>query len=612
MLNLKSFSLYVLLVAGSSLLCAASSAAESSGPSRGQVAVTFPDGRTIVSEVPEEAFSELEPSQAIAVYSGKPAPSSPKVPSDLLEKIASGKGYEVEDVVILLLDPFRVPRFPDFFTDQSANSPANRDALAVADQRIEQLRVLRQPGYSSFEEKWRPFGVEVLETFWLINAVRARIPLQVIPEVAAQADVLHVESNRTSTPPPDTNPNNDVLAARTYLRTTSLSGLATGGLVGLLDTGVRSSHSLLSNPSPLRFVRDCVNGTSNNCTTGVNLNPDDDCWNHGTASAAIIAGNSNLGNAYKGVDDVILDSFKVYPANCMGLDTSAVLRGFQAAVAALDQVIVAEMQATTSEDGAIALAADAAYDAGAIVIAANGNYGPIFNSTASPAIAHKVLGIGAFNLETLAQFSGQSRGPAPDLRIKPDIQTPTDSETASTASSTSVQIFTGTSGATPYAAGMAIGLRNWIAKGGTFFLPGAGYAWMILLGQNSPPFNNISGAGPIRFVPNGLFFQGKTSLPGLGQTDLPLDGFGFDPQFPYNLNAAIWWPEAQNVNHNNIDLSIVDPGGTPRASSTVLNSVFQRCKVAGPLAPGTWKLRIKNNGTRPQDVFFGAFRTSSQ
>jgi hypothetical protein len=72
---------------------------------------------------------------------------------------------------------------------------------------------------------------------------------------------------------------------------------------------------------------------------------------------------------------VTFDSFKVYPSGCGGLDAAAAINGFQRAVQVLDRVIVAEMQAGGDELSAISAAADAAYDAGAVVIAANGNNG---------------------------------------------------------------------------------------------------------------------------------------------------------------------------------------------------------------------------------------------
>ena len=79
---------------------------------------------------------------------------------------------------------------------------------------------------------------------------------------------------------------------------------------------------------------------------------------------------------------ITLDSFKVFPSTfsggtCAGaLDRAAAVRGFQAAVTVLDRVIVAEMQGSGSDVSTISVAADNAFDAGAVIIAANGNFGP--------------------------------------------------------------------------------------------------------------------------------------------------------------------------------------------------------------------------------------------
>ena len=114
---------------------------------------------------------------------------------------------------------------------------------------------------------------------------------------------------------------------------------------------------------------------------------------------------------------------------------------------------MAEMQGGGSDTSAISTAADSAFDAGAVVIAANGNNGPNSSTVNTPANAHKVIGVGNFDVQTLSQIQSQSRGPAPDNRFKPDIQAPTNTETASNSSDSALRVFGGTSGATPYAAG---------------------------------------------------------------------------------------------------------------------------------------------------------------
>jgi serine protease AprX len=77
----------------------------------------------------------------------------------------------------------------------------------------------------------------------------------------------------------------------------------------------------------------------------------------------------------------------------------------------------------------------------------------------------------------------------------------------------------------------------------------------------------------------------------------------------------VWWPEwALRIlgftfdPHNDIDLALVDPGGSTRASSISVNSVYGRARVAGSVRTGTWRLRI--SGFRvpsgPQTVYWAA------
>lgn len=59
--------------------------------------------------------------------------------------------------------------------------------------------------------------------------------------------------------------------------------------------------------------------------------------------------------------------------------------------------------------------------------------------------------------------------------------------------------------------------------------------------------------------------------------------------------------------HNDIDLYLIDPSGAVRASSVSIPSVFERARVSGRVAAGTWQLRIRGynvNGT--QTVYWAA------
>lgn len=318
-----------------------------------------------------------------------------------------------------------------------------------------------------------------------------------------------------------------------------------------------------------------------------------------------------MGDYYRGVTHGAINSFKVY--NSCGLDIGAVVRGFQGAIIAGNIVIVAEMQSTESDNGTIATSADNAFNAGCVVIAANGNYGPGASTVASPAIAHKVIGVGGVDAYTLAQYDGQSRGPAPDGRTKPDIQAPTNTFAASNTSDTDVHFFDGTSGATPYGGGAAHLLDNYL-RGCIECLnpePGQVYAHLILSGQQPYPFNNTVGAGRLHLPDQrGQIWWGKVSVSN-GQTiDVPL---GINTSVRNILDGALWWPETQSQTHNNINLSLVSPSGVELALSTDSLSVFQRARVSQSLASGTWKLRIRGNSVPvgPQTVYWAALTSKA-
>ena len=556
-------------------------------------------------EIPWDAFSR-EPFEEKEAEDKEEERPPVNIHPLLREWIAQRPGDETELFLINFRDDLIFPRFPEPATDEPRDSATNKKALRQARRLVQEIQARRAGTYERLTaELGDRYRAKVLETFWLINAVLVEMPLGSVSEVAERKDVLYIEpQNSGEEPPQNANNNDDVDDGRARLVSDPYFNLGLrGGFIGLLDTGLRFTHVLFNSPSNIAFRRDCVNGGPN-CNSGPGFNPNDDCWNHGTASAAIISGNNRLGNAFRGVTAITLDSFKVYPStfsngSCTGgLNTTAAVRGFQAAVAVLDRVIVAEMQGTGDDLSAISTAADNAFDAGAVIIAANGNNGPNASTVNTPANAHRVIGVGNFNVETQTQITSQSRGPAPDGRFKPDIQAPTNTETASNASDTALGGFGGTSGATPYAAGAAGLLRNWLRASSFSIDPGQVYAQLILSGQQPFPFNNTSGGGPLNLPTNGWAWWGKVSVANGMTIDIPLSISGPSPN---TLDGALWWPEwafqfpliGRIEIHNDIDLHLIDPNGVTRASSVSIPSVFERARVSGPVAAGTWRLRIR-------------------
>src|SRR5262245_17229442 len=536
-----------------------------------------------------------------------------KIHPVLKKWIAERAAGETEQLLINFRDDLRIPRFPEPATDEPRTSAINKRAARLAQRLVTEIQARRAERYKQLAQELEQYTARVVETFWLISGAVVEMPLGMVTELSKREDVLFVQPrNAGEEPPQNSNPNDDVDDGRGRIVSDPYFNLGLrGGFIGLLDTGLRFTHTQFNSPSTIAFRRDCVNGGPN-CTAGTGFNPNDGCWNHGTSTAAIITGNANQGNAFRGVTAITLDSFKVYPTSCGGLDGGAVVRAFQAAVAVLDRVIVAEMQGGGDDLSAVSTAADNAFDAGAVIIAANGNNGPGANTVNTPANAHRVIGVGNFDVQTQVQVASQSRGPAPDGRFKPDIQAPTNTETASNASDTAFRIFGGTSGATPYAAGAAALLRNWL-RGTSFSIdPGQVYAQMILAGQQPYPFNNTSGAGPLQLPTDGWAWWGKVSVSNGMTIDIPLNISGGSPN---TLDGALWWPEwafqfpliGRIEVHNDIDLYLIDPGGAVRASSISIPSVFERARVNGRVGAGTWRVRIRGynvNGT--QTVYWAA------
>jgi serine protease AprX len=521
----------------------------------------------------------------------------PKLSAEL-DDLRNGLASErMEKVIITFHDKLRVPRFPVANAAESRNSVFNRLAMDQAANMVRQIESARADEYQRLAVDLKAnYGADVNETFWLIKGVVAEMPLGAVKSLSSRADVAYIEPSYSGEPPPaDGNTANDVEDGRGRIVSDPYFNLfQTTGFIGLLDTGVRTTHTLYS--THLSIVNDCT--LNANCTGG---NPQDDCWNHGTSSGAIISGNGNLGAAFRGVTGITLDSFKVYPTGCGGLDATSTVRGFQRALAVLDRVIVAETQGGGGATSAISAAADAAFDAGAVVVGANGNVSQV-TEVGSPGVAHKAIGVGAVNVQTLATVY-QINGPAADGRTKPDIQAPTDTETASNTSDTALRSFGGTSGATPYGGGAAALLRNWL-RGANFDIePGQVYAHMILSGQ-TPFFNNTNGAGLLNLPTNGTAWFGKTFVGNGGTVNINFTIGAGNNRF----DGAIWWPETAAQSHNDVDLSLIDPSGITRASSLSISSVFERARFSGAMAPGTWTLRIRGFSVpvAPQAVYYSA------
>ncbi|MDX1555674.1 MAG: S8 family serine peptidase [Xanthomonadales bacterium] len=514
----------------------------------------------------------------------------PKISAVLQDWLDERQGTERIQIIIRLLDRLPIPRLPPPRPPLGADSEDDDRRKAIDGI----IRAREDAQQDAIERLRREFQFEPSDRFWLVNAVAGEVELQQVRRIAELDDVAYIQPVRGGEKPPgDVNPNNDAEDGRADIQSDPYFNLGLGsGSIGLIDTGVFAGHNLLSSPGQLNYLLDCVHGgTACDDTTAPQYNAGDP-YNHGTRSAALLTGGTALGPEFRGITQVSVDSWRVYSGTGDGtLDSAATINAIQAAVRIGSNVLVVETEANESENGAIAIEADTAYDTGAIIVAANGNHGPVTRSVRSPAIAHKVIGVGGYKIETNQTLFDQSLGSATDGRFKPDIQAPSYTETAITSSPGALDVYGGTSGATPYAGGAAMLAYNWLQQHGVFE-NGHVYAFMILYGQRPWTGNNTThnevGAGPLQMATDGWAWWGKV-VAGHGMTiDIPIN----ITAGKVDLEVAAWWPEDHQQAHANIELYAIDNNGQILAASEAADSVWERARVTGPLAAGSWKIRI--------------------
>lgn len=171
----------------------------------------------------------------------------------------------------------------------------------------------------------------------------------------------------------------------------SLDG--TGQIVAVVDTGIDYSHPDLGGGF----------GPGHRVVAGHDfINNDGDPMDdnaHGTHVAATVAGRASQPGGVTGVaPGAQLTAYKVLDSRGWGT-TATVLAGLEAAVAVDNpyraSVVNFSLGADPQPEDPLADAANTAVDAGVVVVAAAGNFGPREGSVSSPASAQNVLAVGA-------------------------------------------------------------------------------------------------------------------------------------------------------------------------------------------------------------------------
>jgi serine protease AprX len=570
------------------------------------------------------------------------APIVPEVlDPELLEQLRAADPDDLVWVMVQVRPPRPLRELPPLVRGEKRDSPANRQVMAlrtaIFDEDSADYFASQEPVIGAVTKD----GGRMIERHVLCNCFEAMAPVDTVWRLAARADVVHIEPERHAAPMQDANPNNDEEQARFRMSTdlyvnAGFNGNLGGWWVGIVDSGVRASHQLLANPDRIDWLRDCVNGGANcDQTQNPGYNTGDVCvgqgfTGHGTSVASIVGGTNALGIDFEGVSDVWMDSWRIFGApsmqgnvlNCWA-PAGAMERGVDRAAWAGDDVVnVSGGVAGTSTD-AFSTAADTAFTTyNQAVFAANGNgtlnQVPAWFSAWSPARAHKAFGVGAYDVDTLAQYPEQLRGPSEDFRIKPDVQGPYNVETglaqcAGCSGATCDQcvgLFGGTSSATPQISGAAIVLKHFLWSNGLESNAGNMYAGLLASGNSPGGFpSNITGSGPTvlghRSRTCGMVMEGSGNL-SQGQ----LWHIYFNRQASHSdLRAAIWYPEGTNY-HNQLYLYLYDPNGNQVMNDTQTNHVWHVVERQGSLGiSGNWRITIQafNVPVGPQKVYYYVF-----
>ncbi len=544
--------------------------------------------------VVDEGMNELSEDSSISTQSRMLAlgDSGASLHPVLEAELESASDDSLLEVVIAARTGYKLSALPRYRRDLDPDDATNleieteRRLVQKADGELRAME--REPLVRAIES----LNGKIEAEYRVGNALTAKITAGALRSLLAGRSDIAAASPVYSGEPPSANHISDGRAQQVSDQMVTAGYDGGGYRVGLLDTGVHASHTVFTSPDPILIWRDCSWTPMPDCSYypvypwNIYYNADDpvSSGGHGTGMADIIAGNSDLGDYYRGVaPGAYIDSVNVFaPTAHTGLDQNAVLRAFNY-LDAYDDVVVADVTAGEYENGTIALAADDLYDEGLIITAPAGNN--IAYICQSPAIAHKVLGIGGNGYPG----SGGTNGGG---RFKPDLLAPQGMYVASNTSTTGAVYRSGTCPSAAFAGGAAALLRDYYDYRGWSSDPGAIYAAMITFGNvGGDDLDDFHGAGALELgeVANSYWLSGVRYL----DPNQAVDIYFYVGSNACDLRAGIWWAEDYLWYHSSMSLFLYQ-GSTLRRSSTHDKSVFQKVIYPDSMGSGWWKITISS------------------
>ncbi len=520
-------------------------------------------------------------------------PTQPAIAASVLDADAAASPGEFIQAFLMVDHGVEMPMLPSLVNSTEVYAPENTPAH---EQRLSILLAtfqLREAAATPVLQEIEQLGGVVVDFLGAPGCVLASLPKGAVQGLSQHPQVSFIEGTR------DVTTVDSPYEVREGLGTKSWNDLGYNGSgrIAVVDSGVRETHDLLSDPDRLDFLADCVHGSLLFCIDlGFSgYDPALDVHNHGTLVAALIAANSNYTETHRGLTTLAVDSYRAAPNDCAlpGCISSYAL--YRSCILAMlrgsDFVNMSITDHTAGSTGTLSSLATDLYRAGCAVISGQGN-DPAEN-VGAPANAYGALSVGAYELSSGNSYSSQTPGPTSDGRFKPDFQMPHLVESASNTSDSALWAPSGTSYATAVATGFASVVRQiaWpTSPVESKERSGRVYAHVLNMGTREfdTGFNNTEGIGRPRL--DGV------QIELIGGAVNVFDGVSTSVEFDVGagakrLSATIWW-QNDAANQNDIDLYLKKPSGAVTDYSVTHNSVFERVQVVEPIAEGTRSIEI--------------------
>lgn len=326
------------------------------------------------------------------------------------------------------------------FAAKQGHKAQARDA--VFQSRAAQIRTQHAAARQALQQS----GAQVLnETSTVLNAMMVSIPDANVSQLSSIPGVVKIYPVRLYHPVLDhALPLHHVPDAWNQIGGSANAGL--GVKIGIIDTGIDSSHPAFQDPSlPMPDGFPLVNQSSDKAytnnkiivarsyTDGSSAPNGRDEVGHGTGVAMTAAGMAVTG-VYATISGVApkayLGSYKVFPSTTGGAPDDLIIKGIEDAVNDGMNVLNLSLgsgAAGRPADDPLVAAVEGAVAAGDIVTIAAGNIGPDPNTIASPGTAPDAISVGAMSNDRLFSGSFSSGSGDPVIAIPgsgPNSSTP--------------------------------------------------------------------------------------------------------------------------------------------------------------------------------------------